>query len=300
MNEKLRNPKIDNLRALAVVTVFLSHVIQYVDPNYLESYTLRFVSSFQMPLFMFISGYLARSFTLEKLRLRSFRLLVPLVTWSLILACFSNEGNYISKFGDMFIYPAFGLWFLPTLFFSYLILFLWKKFSSNTLLPLITIPILYIIHFKWPHLSKYFGLSLIRWYFFFYYLGVLFQKDDALLAFLRRKVVWLLVSVIATISIFHYQKIMVVNVFGISLNSVLYIKVWTLLVKYMAGMSVIALLWSVKQRLEFKNQFMIWISKNALVICAASLVCLDALESYLISLKQPLLLVESCPFGNHA
>ena len=88
MND-LRISYIDQLKGIAILLVVLGHVIGY--NNCEDSFLWRFIYSFHMPLFMFISGYVAQmtfrierfgwnetiSFLIKKLR----TLLLPMVTW---------------------------------------------------------------------------------------------------------------------------------------------------------------------------------------------------------------------------
>lgn len=56
MND-LRISYIDQLKGIAILLVVLGHVIGY--NNCEDSFLWRFIYSFHMPLFMFISGYVA-------------------------------------------------------------------------------------------------------------------------------------------------------------------------------------------------------------------------------------------------
>lgn len=95
MND-LRISYIDQLKGIAILLVVLGHVIGY--NNCEDSFLWRFIYSFHMPLFMFISGYVAQmtfrierfgwnetiSFLIKKLR----TLLLPMVTWGVVIPFF--------------------------------------------------------------------------------------------------------------------------------------------------------------------------------------------------------------------
>ena len=64
MND-LRISYIDQLKGIAILLVVLGHVIGY--NNCEDSFLWRFIYSFHMPLFMFISGYVAQmTFRIER------------------------------------------------------------------------------------------------------------------------------------------------------------------------------------------------------------------------------------------
>ena len=56
-----RDLKWDLIKAFAIFLVILGHCIQKMDPLSQQNLMLRFIVSFHMPLFMFISGYFAAS-----------------------------------------------------------------------------------------------------------------------------------------------------------------------------------------------------------------------------------------------
>lgn len=92
MND-LRISYIDQLKGIAILLVVLGHVIGY--NNCENSFLWRFIYSFHMPLFMFISGYVAQmTFRIENFgwnevssfMIKKFRtLLLPMVTWGIVI-----------------------------------------------------------------------------------------------------------------------------------------------------------------------------------------------------------------------
>lgn len=57
MNKRLYY--IDNLRGLLIILVVLGHCIQNLDLDFDHNIVFRYIYSFHMPLFMFISGFVS-------------------------------------------------------------------------------------------------------------------------------------------------------------------------------------------------------------------------------------------------
>jgi len=59
---KIRDNRLDVMKGILILLVVLGHVIQRNIVNYEDNFIFRIIYSFHMPMFMFISGYIA-SFT---------------------------------------------------------------------------------------------------------------------------------------------------------------------------------------------------------------------------------------------
>lgn len=57
--QKIRNKEIDYLKGLSIILVVVGHAIQYNICDYNVNPFFNIIYSFHMPLFMFISGYVA-------------------------------------------------------------------------------------------------------------------------------------------------------------------------------------------------------------------------------------------------
>ena len=85
-----RDLKWDLIKAFAIFLVILGHCIQIMDPSWQQNLVQRFIYSFHMPLFMFISGYFVASskntgggkWIIDKMR----RLLVPCVVHGIVFS----------------------------------------------------------------------------------------------------------------------------------------------------------------------------------------------------------------------
>lgn len=101
---------VDNLRALLILVVVLGHCLQYTGCNMSENVLYNVIQSFQMPLFMFVSGFVSfkDTYSWSWLLRRCKRLVIPFIVGTLIMSLSFREGGML----DYFIYPLKGLWFL--------------------------------------------------------------------------------------------------------------------------------------------------------------------------------------------
>ena len=125
---KTRLDFIDRIKGIAILLVVLGHIIQLnnIDGG-LNNRLFGIINSFHMPLFFIISGYVAGlgrnrisspKLLLSYLYKKSYTLLLPLLTWSIVVQgyFFSQNIPLISWMNivNAFIHP--GLWFLQVLF----------------------------------------------------------------------------------------------------------------------------------------------------------------------------------------
>jgi fucose 4-O-acetylase-like acetyltransferase len=136
-----------------------------------------------MPLFMFISGYIAtrtKSFDLRFIEKKFKSLVVPFILWYLI--SYFIQRYYLSisikKYVIMCIQsPEYGLWFLWVLFLNFILLFIFiklqKVFKNFAIVPVfVFINILPI---------NILGISLVRWYFIFFIAGYFVSNYSSLI-----------------------------------------------------------------------------------------------------------------------
>lgn len=201
MND-LRISYIDQLKGIAILLVVLGHVIGY--NNCEDSFLWRFIYSFHMPLFMFISGYVAQmtfrierfgwnetiSFLIKKLR----TLLLPMVTWGVVIPFFFLRTmidqsfidcvlNFVKTWGG-------GLWFFATLFILSILFFVYrwvdKQINAKSifvdlvilLFLFILVILLYMLLYKDAIYSE--GIRSVFNYFMFYFLGSIVCKQTNL------------------------------------------------------------------------------------------------------------------------
>jgi len=180
---KERNELIDSLKGFAILLVILGHAVQYNLPNSFDNHPLfRFIYSFHMPLFMFLSGYVSCiSFkgSNKQLISRLRTLLLPFCSWFL----FSYFFNWATHFNKQQQLPDFslelilllrspdrGLWFLWVLFFNYLFLYLSIKITKKH--PVIILLVFFILI---NTLNTFFhpiaGMASTGWHLLFFIAG---------------------------------------------------------------------------------------------------------------------------------
>ena len=170
---------VDNLRGLLILIVVLGHCLQYTGCNIQENVLYNAIQSFQMPLFMLVSGFVSTkdSYSLGWLAKRNKRLLIPFVVGTFIMSLTVREGSML----EYYLYPLKGLWFLWVLailsfaqFFISLLSAKWnneqKGFFVCTLFVFLVVSLLSYV-FK--------GLlcfDLIAFHFMFYFTGYYFNR----------------------------------------------------------------------------------------------------------------------------
>lgn len=180
---------IDALRGLAIFLVVLGHIL--IFNGYEKSIITTTIYSFHMPLFMFISGYVAR-FSYKEIKnipeligiiFRKFNtILLPYIVWCIFVRplFFQSPLNYINRIEEYGLTSFFlsEYWFLPCLFTLSVCFFLYMLISlkiggGKFISRLVVLCLLVIIVFL---LNKAINISLFTkclQYIPFYFLGVL-------------------------------------------------------------------------------------------------------------------------------
>lgn len=196
MNNK-RDYNIDMVKAIAVILVVVGHIVQYIcaKDTYAENLIFRYIYSFHMPLFMFISGYFSfrkgKAIDLNWLKQRFIRLMIPFLVWILPFYVYNKVYLYES-FGKFFFGivkspDAGGLWFFEVLFLNCMCLFIAEKAKKclNVLFRDLD-DIWYSILSKGIVFAgvwiitlvgfMYLGFPLCRWHIIFYFAGCIMAE----------------------------------------------------------------------------------------------------------------------------
>jgi fucose 4-O-acetylase-like acetyltransferase len=186
-------PEIDALKGLAILLVVLGHSIQYSNPTNFDSFFIfRFIYSFHMPLFMFLSGYVAKIIIgpQQKMILKKFyNLGIPFFAWFFLdyFIGFFRNGTVSQSLLQATIQlaksPEIGLWFLWVLFLNFCLL----GFSVNLekRIGVLVYPTVWLIIRLSP--TNYLGIGFLKWYFFFFAGGFLTRRyQDYLKVFLKK------------------------------------------------------------------------------------------------------------------
>lgn len=139
---KNRNVTIDVLKGITIILVVLGHVIQtiYSPDSYDENWIFKIIYSFHMPLFIFISGYLAgfkKELTVKWIGSKALRLALPFLVWIPIDYLLDGGRTFeglVTTFQRLYKDPSDGgLWFLWVLFLCCIILFIMENINSRVL-----------------------------------------------------------------------------------------------------------------------------------------------------------------------
>lgn len=181
-----RNPAIDILKGIAIISVIIGHCIQcgsgsdYLGTqSYLSNRLYLFIYGAHMPLFMIISGYLffpqtQRKNTSELLKNIVTRQLIPILCWSIAaysVRFFTHRLIYtdILTFLYDYIYFAFDyLWFLSAIAFSSAVtLVIRSKLKNSVFIHIIICVAMFFIPDTIIHATiKYTHLYFICGYFY--------------------------------------------------------------------------------------------------------------------------------------
>lgn len=122
---------VDRLKGFAIFLVVLGHVIQYNSLDFTSNKLFAAIYSFHMPLFFFISGYIAEKMT-DNIGFRAYggfigkksmALLLPLFSWPLVTSYLFSVDRNVADIPNILVRQIVtpDLWFLHSLFLIFLI-----------------------------------------------------------------------------------------------------------------------------------------------------------------------------------
>jgi len=174
-----RNLHVDALKGITIIFVVWAHTIQINHPLKMDSYYYLTLSSFAMPLFMLLSGYIINTQMKNTLpgfvKKYALRLIVPFFVWSVIVYLMHRYYSHISLpvyLLTLAKFPANGLWFLWALFLNSTVLFAvlrlvrrkkWERWENYLVIASIVL--------SRVASTEYFGLSDFKVYYTYYAAG---------------------------------------------------------------------------------------------------------------------------------
>ena len=210
---KQRNHLIDIAKYVCMLSVILGHFLQCLKygiidaPKHWNDYLFKTVCSFEIPLFIAISGYFAYS-SLNKTKSSDYfksrmkYLLIPLALWSLLKVGFQIilDSNIFSLEHYCYTYIqtlTSQLWFIWAIIYSTIIIITLKKCKLDNIYCLIIVAfLLKAIQFN------FFCYSSFKDVFIFFAIGYWFAKQDKArygLVFKKLFPLFLLISIIGII-----------------------------------------------------------------------------------------------------
>jgi len=268
-----RETSVDLLKSLAIVLVVLGHAIQYTVRDFDLNPLFRIIYSFHMPLFMFVSGYLAfrKKMQSSYLYKRFASLVVPFAIWLVIYSVFYNFnkimhgqfGSVISFVKEGLLFPDHGgLWFLWVLF----LIEIFHVFAQSTthkylILAGISVGLYLTSLVKVP---IYFGLLFVRWHLFFFAMGLAFREYGFLNKISYKSILLMLPFLVVSESSWSRMGS---NTFGFHLSSVTQ-SVYNLANSYLVATLSIVLFFKIATTIKRSNTYVVWLSENTLAVYA--------------------------------
>jgi len=275
MNKK-RNEIIDILKGMAILAVIFGHAVQRgLVTNYGNTIGWKIVYSFHMPLFILLSGFTlyisTQSYDFKWVKNKIYRLIIPLISWTVIVQLMSNFKftglkpftefpDSIYKFIKLSImHPDWAFWFLWVIFVFMMIFYVINKISRKYMIVQKYQPIfLVIVEAILIVLPKsHFGINYVVYYFPIFVCGYYISKyKDYILKYFRY-------ALVPSILIWA----LLVNNYSNSKSTIVY--------KYVIAFSAMIAIYYFAKFFEKRLKWMIYLGKNSLQIYVAESICLN-------------------------
>lgn len=228
-NTNFRDHYIDVLKGGLIILVVWGHFIQYshgIEYDYWENPIFKIIYGFHMPLFGGVSGYLyfyslKRNNSLSILIKKIKQLLLPCVTWSVLLTCLDVIINIITKEKNDAIFIVFrvftrfinDLWFLKCIFLACFLVYFIEKTKAKVLF------YIFVVVFT-NFLPSIYNLNLYGFIFPFFVLGYKVAQYDIKKKFksitIRTRIILFIISaIIYFVLVYLYKKDLYIYVSGI-------------------------------------------------------------------------------------
>jgi fucose 4-O-acetylase-like acetyltransferase len=270
MSSTSRLQYIDALKGFLIILVPASHIILFYYPDGAKDHLLRFIMSFYMPLFMFVSGFFCYRPNKpldwkQSIKQRFTRLIPPFLMWSFVIPPALWNWDTV-KLLEKVLYPDRGLWFLWVLFVLYVIFVLLSKIAEkiklNQSLALlggaIALSGIYLVtNFR------YFGFQFIAWHFMFFTCGFLFHRYQT---FLDKywKHLFVVSAIVFPVLAWNWQMKAMPVLFGFTIQSSL----WLYAYKFVTAIVAIPFFMYLFQMANNRLRFLDGLGKNTIGIYA--------------------------------
>jgi len=148
-----RDIKLSNIKGTLILLVVFGHMIEVYKTDYYD--TLLFIYSFHMPLFVFISGYLAKRAKISKI----FNLLLIYLIFQTLYYGFISVMSMTFDLTVDYVVPYFHLWYIISMIFWYILALLINKLKLNFIKKLILVILSVII----SYLSRFYTEEIVSY-----------------------------------------------------------------------------------------------------------------------------------------
>ena len=277
---------IDRLKGFAIFMVVFGHVVVYGLRNYDDPLRV-FASSFHMPLFFFLSGFVVLTTpSPAKFLVKVCKYLCPFLMVGLIYNYFISRSLL-----DFFLDKAkAGYWYLWVLTEFYFVLMLLYKHNNKTrkgiiidIVLLFSVLIVFIFaDYKFPQVSNIFTLGSCKNYWPFFFGGVLFRKYNLILFMKNHARLIYTVSIVLYISAF---SMMITLLLSSHLNAITGMAAIAFLVLFFEERETNYSFWNNELQRLGKNSLEIYIFEYFLLTC----INLQTLEEWFVKTHNILL-----------
>ena len=117
MSPASRDPSLDNVKMVLVTLVVVGHAIGLVEDSAGSHWVYDFIYLWHIPAFVFVSGYLSKSFEWDRRRLKNlvYTLAVPYLLFEPALFYFRREVAGEGVEGPLWLIPHWTMWYLIVL-----------------------------------------------------------------------------------------------------------------------------------------------------------------------------------------
>lgn len=193
------------LRSLSVLGVVFFHVYGYTFAEHFPDTRALYESTYYwlfqcvviniaMPLFTFIAGYLFEYLFFEKGKYQAFlpfvnkkikRLWIPYFVFGIIMMATTSNFHPLRLLQGGF----WHLWYLPNLFWCFVIAWLINKYVVNSFFRLLLLPIFLFSQLLGWHIPAFMGIQSVPIWIGYFYMGMLFWDYNDVIQKLIRKYV---------------------------------------------------------------------------------------------------------------
>lgn len=135
-----RDPWLDNVKMTLVILVVIGHAIGLVEASQGSHWVYDFIYLWHIPAFVFVSGYLSKSFTWDRRRMKSlvYTLAIPYLLFEPALFYYRREVVGENVTGPLWLEPHWTMWYL-------IVLLMWRLVTPILKLHWLFLPLSVIV-----------------------------------------------------------------------------------------------------------------------------------------------------------